>query len=223
MKSLSITAARVGMLGGLGLALSLTTAATASPKIYNLGGTDSTGDPVANYNGDNPFLENGSTAYQDRVHVYREVPGPLVGDVYLETRNSDKGQANYSLSFDLAADVTLYLFVDNRMGDNDASNGPKLGGGVMDWVAALGFKDTGMSIGVDEGNDGTVDNHSRVYSLNAVAGHYSFGAQNDTTAGGPGNRNMYAIACGEPVPEPATLALFGLGGFGLMMIARKRK
>ena len=127
MKSISTTAARFGMLASLGAALSLATPASATPKIYNFQSTGSSGDPAVNFNGDDATLQEGSVAYQDRVHTYRNVPAPLVGLIYLETRNTDKSSATYSLSFDTAEASTIYLFIDNRVGDNDASNPPKLG------------------------------------------------------------------------------------------------
>lgn len=212
---------------GIGVAALLSTNTEASPKFVNITATGSSGEPPAQQIPDP--LNEGSLVYMDRTHTYKGVPSQLIGADYLQMRNTDKSTANYSLSFDLQSSATLYLFIDNRIGDGiggstpetGTDDGPKLGNGIMDWVLALGFTDTGLDIGVDENNDGSINNTSSIFAKIVDAGNFTFGAQNDPSFGGPGGRNMYAIAC-APVPEPSTIALLGLAGAGLLMLRRKK-
>ena len=213
---------------GLSLASLLSSSSQATqPKIDNLVVTGSSGAPGASFAGEP--LDEGSLAYLDRTDTYKGVPTLLLGADYIVTRTTDKSATPYTLSFDLNVNGALFLFLDNRIGDNlggtdpqsGTDNGPILGGGTMDWVAAMGFVDSGLDIGIDEANDGSINNTSSIYYRMADAGHYTFGVQNDLTAGGPGNRNFYAIAC-APVPEPGTLALLGVGGASVVFLRRRK-
>jgi hypothetical protein len=78
----------------------------------------------------------------------------------------------------------------------------------------MGFVDTGDNIGIDEYGDGSVNNWSSVFVLTDVDGWVTLFQQNDVI--NPNWRNMYGVAV---TPEPATLALLGLGS----LILRRRK
>jgi len=81
----------------------------------------------------------------------------------------------------------------------------------MDWVNDLGFFDTGNDIGIDESGTGTIEQWSSVYVKCCTDGMITLYAQNNG-----GSRNMYGVAV---IPEPATIALLGLGG----LLLRKRR
>lgn len=161
-------------------------------------------------------------AFIDRTHEYNGadgsgIPAFLLGADYVQTANDDKTAANLTVTVTLDGPADLYLFIDNRVGDNNNSNPPTLGGGVMDWVAAMGFVDTGLDIGIDESGDGTgpgqgINQTSSIFVLeNTAAGVYVFEEQNNG-----GSRNNYGLAAVSSVPEPATASLALLGGLALL-------
>ncbi|WP_442481650.1 chitobiase/beta-hexosaminidase C-terminal domain-containing protein [Aeoliella sp. SH292] len=136
-------------------------------------------------------MGEGALAYVDRVHVYRQVPQFLVGADVIRTSNDDKSTGSFSMNVSLDEISDVYLLIDNRVGDNNATTPPTLGGSVMPWVASMGFTNTGWQIGLDEGANGDVNNYVTVYVLSEVpAGTVlNLGAQNNGTA-----RNMYGVA-----------------------------
>ncbi|MDH7600006.1 MAG: hypothetical protein QHH07_10305, partial [Sedimentisphaerales bacterium] len=133
-------------------------------------------------------LKEGSPVFLDRTHVYREIPGFLLGAEYVMLSNNDKTTANYELEIALSADAYLYLFIDNRVGDDTVDSPPTLPG-VMQWVIDMGFQSTNTQIGVDERGAGIPNGWSAVYRLKVPAGTVVLGPQNDNSS-----RRMYGVA-----------------------------
>lgn len=157
-------------------------------------------------------LDEDSLTFVDRPHQYNEVPASVLGADYIMVANDDKTDGDIQYEVTLAGPVDLYLFIDNRVGDDVTEDGPTLGGGVMDWVADAGFVSTGEVIGIDESADGVINQYGALYRLAGADGMITLYQQDDG-----GSRNMYGIAA---VPEPATMMLLGLGGLALV---RRRK
>ena len=162
-------------------------------------------------------LQEDSLCFVDRTHEYNSLP--LVGIDYVQVANNDKGKAEYELDVTLASSATLFLVIDNRVGGTADISGLDDWAGVtpdlsskMTRVTSMGFVDTGLDVGIDEGGTGEINKWSSVFSKDVSAGTITLLEQNDG-----GSRNMYGVAA---VPEPATLALLGFGG--LAMLRRKR-
>ena len=133
-------------------------------------------------------LTNGAACFVDRTHAYANVPASLQDIEYVQTANDDKTVADYSLNVTVSTAGTLYLFIDNRVGDNNTATAPDLGA-VMTWVTADGLTATGEVVDIDESANGSVDNTFTVYSMDVAAGSHVLGAQDDS-----GGRNMYGVA-----------------------------
>jgi len=142
-------------------------------------------------------LKEGSLVFVDRTYVYREVPAFLIGAEYVMLANNDKTTPNYELDITLSDDATLYLLIDNRVGDNAVDTPPALSG-VMQWVIDMGFESTYTQIGVDEKGTGTPNGWNTVYMLRVKAGTITLGAQNDGSS-----RRMYGVAA-IGIPRTAT-------------------
>lgn len=87
-------------------------------------------------------LREDARAYVDRLHEWNGVtsqgmPKFLLGADYVKTFNSDKYQRKLEISIELACPARLFLLVDDRLP-------------LPDWISK-DFKDTGLTIGVDEG------------------------------------------------------------------------
>jgi hypothetical protein len=115
-------------------------------------------------------LEENAVTFVDRTHVYADIPEFILGAQYVMLANDNKNMSAYELDLTMAADATLYVFVDNRMGG--AAGGkdvePNIDG--MPWLNDLGFVDTGEDIGIDESFDGSINQYFSIYSLSVAGG-----------------------------------------------------
>ncbi len=140
-------------------------------------------------------LAVGSPVFVDRTHQYIVLPESMLGLEYAMLANNDKTDADFELRVTLARSATLYLFLDNRVGDNNGDTPPTLEGSPMQWVLNMGFTTSYEQIGVDEKGTGVPNGWFTVYSVQVPAGTTTLQAQNDG-----GSRRMYAIAVWAPSP-----------------------
>jgi len=90
-------------------------------------------------------LDKGELSYVDRAYHYNEIPESVIGAQYVMVSMNDKRLADYYLEVTIGQNATLYLFLDNRLGNTGGGIGvdPDLAGAGMIWVTDLGFTDTG--------------------------------------------------------------------------------
>jgi len=155
-------------------------------------------------------MEEDAQAYIDQKHQYNGddlfnnksiTDICLFGLDYVQTAQADRTQPNLQIQLGLSGKRNdIYLFLDNRLGDNNRSDGPNLIAAGMLWVQDSGFVDTGADVGLDENGDGkgpgnSIDNSFSVYKLTAYTGDsITLGPQNNGTS-----RNMYGIAVSDRV------------------------
>jgi len=152
-------------------------------------------------------------AYHDRpTHELEEIPAYMLGADWIQTANDDRDNDWYELDVTVSEACSLYLWIDNRVGNpSDDTTPPQLGPNQMLWVEYFGWADTGDDMAIDEGGDGDIDQRYSIFTKDVDAGLTTLYAQNFS------GKNMYGVAA---VPEPMTIALLGLGTLGL--IRRKR-
>jgi hypothetical protein len=173
---------------------------------------------------------NLAPAFVDRNHRYSDdsasnlpVPAYLAGGEYIMSGNDNRDNASYKLDVTIATPSTVYMLIDNRLGDSDNASPPLFDATHMQWILDDGWAATanGLNraanpatpdeVAIDEGADGTINQYYSVYSKDFAAGTFSlFQADN-------AGQNMYGAVV-VPVPEPATL---GLAAFGLMALAAR--
>jgi hypothetical protein len=174
------------------------------------------------------------------------LPSYLLGGEYIGTMQGNRDNPNYRMDVTVAPPVNAYLLIDNRVGENPQINTtPPTLGAVMGWVAADGWMqmNTGISpngqpdfTAVDEG--GTPANFAARTNPDANRGvgpgvlinqfftvyHKSFpaGSVIPFKEQNFGGINMYSVVI-QPVPEPSTVVMAGMGAIGLLYAGYRRR
>lgn len=246
-----------------GLCLLATTAAPAAGLITDVVQTGGRADrPPAQWTGQSyvnpaPFFggqpitvgvfEEDALAMTDRVHNYNgalttlPLPPYLVGYEYIQIANDNRSSADFRLDITVSGPATVFLLLDNRLGDGNNANPPTLSDTLMPWVAAQGFipvltghnraasVDFPDELGVDEGSSGDgsgrgtgpgmdINQFSSVFMRDVPAGTFTLLEQNG------GGINMYGVVVTPPqaVPEPGAAALAGVAALVLGLMRRRR-
>jgi len=163
-------------------------------------------------------VADGTLLYSDRdVHQWVNAPAAMQGMEYIPTFNDDKASSeimvNYAVT--IGEPAILWMAIDDRIPAEwmeVMSQAEAVWLATRTWAAPGTFVDSLVNLTVREKLDGTADRAMSVWmtAQPLAAGTYVFGLQ-------PSGKNFYVIGA---VPEPATIALLGLGGLGLLR--RKR-
>ena len=204
----------------LALVIAVTGIAQASiiTSVVRSGGQDGDRSPIGEFEGDTaPLatevggLKDGNLVYSDRTYGWINTPAELIGAEYVRTFNSDKDGTIVWITYDvtISVDAVLAIAVDDRIPD-EWDGCPSQQAAVDLATQAIGpagtFVDSGLDVTIDEGGGRLMS----VYVADVGAGTYTFGMM-------PSGKNFYSIGA---IPEPATLALLGLGG---LLLRRKRR
>jgi len=166
--------------------------------IQNVSQTNGDSDrPTARFTGQTFDVMNGATLLRtgytvprfgedalcmtDRIHEWNGVstnvpiPAYLLGAEYVVIANNNRDNVGLEIKVDLNAPAWVYLLIDNRVGDGDASNPPNLAA-AMTWVTANGWTPVqrGLNrtadatrpdeIGYDENGDVSINQVASVYA-----------------------------------------------------------
>ncbi|HOQ05627.1 MAG TPA: hypothetical protein PKY88_10490 [Anaerohalosphaeraceae bacterium] len=151
---------------------------------YNcIEGTSCDTNPVVVKSG----LLNGALTHVDRTFVFRDA-NDLEGIDFVQTAVDDKANSALQMDVTVSKAGTLFLLIDNRVGDGNGANPPTIGS-VMNWVLTNGFVQTGYTVGVFNPSDSSTVYMTAYAKPISGAGTISLYEQNDGTS-----RITYLIA-----------------------------
>lgn len=152
----------------------------------------------------NGGIQAGELAFVDRAFVLQDV-NDLGGVDFIRTAVDDKADADVQHDVTVDKAGTLFVLIDNRVGDNNGSNPPTVNDGVMNWLGTAGFVETGYTVDILNPADSSVVIMTG-YALDVTgAGTTSLYAQNDGSsrltyliAGIPAGWNLPPSVTGVP-------------------------
>jgi len=160
-------------------------------------------------------LRDGRGVFSDRTFPWVDTPAAMQWMEYVRTFNDDKGSSeimvNYAVT--ISEPAIIWITCDDRIPAEWAeinSQAEAVWLATHTWAPPGTFVDTGLNLTIQE--NATTKRLMSVWATTGPmpAGTYNFGLQ-------PAGKNFYTIGV---IPEPATIALLGLGG--LALIRRKR-
>jgi hypothetical protein len=196
-----------------------TASGTIITSVVRSNGTSGNRSPIGTFDGNTqPLatepggLQDGNICFSDRDYPWSMTPPDVIGAEYVRTFNTDKGgTGSATVTYEVTTGIPalVAVTVDDRWLSDDGIPLQDIADQIVAAFAPPGtFTDTGLDVFIHE-ND-TTDRQMSVFAAELPAGTYVFGPL-------PSNKNFYTIGA---VPEPATIALLGLGGLALL---RKRR
>lgn len=173
------------MLLGLIIPVSMALASVTDPNIITeITRLNSTSPAPVLVNGG---LVNGALTHVDRTFVFRDA-NDLAGIDFVRTAVDDKTNPALQMDVTVSKAGTLFLLIDNRVGDGNGTNPPTIGT-AMNWVLTNGFVQTGYSVGVFNPADSSTVYMTAYAKPISGAGTISLYEQNDGSS-----RITYLIA-----------------------------
>jgi hypothetical protein len=162
-------------------------------------------------------------AFVDRAHRYYDdpannlpIPAYLVGAEYIMSGNDNRDNTSYLLDVTVSTPATVYMLIDNRLGDADNASPPAFDATHMQWILDEGWAATanGLNrsadatrpdeVAIDESADGTINQWYSVYKKDVPAGLFQLHQADNA------GQNMYGVVI-TPIPEPSAACLAALG------------